>query len=184
MIKTKKMNGFPETQICPDVRDKVFGNLSAPGLFRLISGVGLNFFRFLRTSGLFAEKDLVILSPKDDYSYDEHEIRSARVLVNLKKLNRISHPDLFLRSLVFLLPAGTSFVGCFSDSCGSAAWRTRVRDLFRSLRRFTGKGRRGHHVFNSGEVLELLEKNGFVTINMKEMNGLTYFISRTTGLTA
>jgi hypothetical protein len=27
-------------------------------------------------------------------------------------------------------------------------------------------------------VTELLEKNGFKTLNMKEMNGLTYFISQ------
>jgi hypothetical protein len=35
---------------------------------------------------------------------------------------------------------------------------------------------------NRNEVTELLERNGFRTIDMKEMNGLTYFNSQTLGL--
>ena len=31
---------------------------------------------------------------------------------------------------------------------------------------------------NKNEVMELLEKNGFKTLTMKDMNGFTYFISQ------
>jgi hypothetical protein len=178
------MKAFSQTQICPVGKGKSLRHLFSPGLLRLISEVGLNFFRFLRSTGFGGEEDLVLLSPKDAYSYDEAELGRARVLVNLKKLNRIRHPDLFLRSLVFLLPEGTSFIGCFSDRSGSGSDHTFILDLYRFLRRISGSGRGRDHRFSRGDVIELLEKNGFLPVNMKEMNGLTYFVSRASGLVA
>ena len=37
---------------------------------------------------------------------------------------------------------------------------------------------RPDYFMNKDEVSELLERNGFKTIDMKEMNGLTYFYSQ------
>lgn len=178
------MKAFSQTQICPGGKGKSLRHHFSPGLLRLISEVGLNFFRFLRSAGVGVEDDLVVLSAKDAYSYDEAELGRARVLVNLKKLNRIRHPDLFLRSLVFLLPEGTSFIGCFSDRRSSVSGHSIPVILCRFLKRLRGTGRGWDHSFSRGEVLELLEKNGFLSVNMKEMNGLTYFVSRASGLVA
>ena len=61
------------------------------------------------------EHNLVVLSSKDNYSCNEHELKNARIIINLKKLNLIKHLDLFLNSLVRILPPNTSFIGYFSD---------------------------------------------------------------------
>jgi hypothetical protein len=130
--------------------DKNRLSLFNPAIFALLAEVGLNFFRFLRSLGLSADPNLVVLSSKDNYFCHEYELKNARIIINLKKLNLIKHLDLFLNTLVLILPPDARFIGYFSD-----------------------KG-----ALNRNEVAGLLEKNGFKTLDMKEMNGLTYFISK------
>jgi hypothetical protein len=131
-------------------RDKRRLNLFDPAIFALLAEVGLNFFRFLRSLGLSADPNLVVLSSKDNYFCNEYELKNARIIINLKKLNLIKHLDLFLNTMVLILPPDTSFIGYFSDE----------------------------EALNRNEVAGLLEKNGFKTLDMKKMNGLTYFISK------
>jgi hypothetical protein len=144
-----------------------------PAILRLVAEVGVNFFRFMRHHGISHNSNLVVLSPKDDWSYNKDEIGRARILVNLRELNLIKHLDLFLGALVRRLPPDTSFVGCFSGRKGYEVFHRSIRRLFRST------ARRWHSI-NRAEVLELLEKNGFRTINMTDINGRTYFISTNT----
>jgi|WetSurMetagenome_2_1015567.scaffolds.fasta_scaffold783562_1 hypothetical protein len=141
-----KISGFSEG--IGGVKRKL--NFFDPAIFVLIAEVGLNFFRFLRSLGLSAGPDLVVLSSKDNYFCNEYELKHARIIVNLKKLNLIKHLDLFLNTMVLILPPDTSFIGYFSDE----------------------------KALNRSEVSELLEKNGFKTLGMKEINGLIYFISK------
>lgn len=148
-----------------------------PAIFALITGVGLNFFRFLRSIGMSDERNLVVLSPRDNYACNEHELKNARIIINLKKLNLIKHLDLFLISLVRILPPNTSFIGYFSDEKTENGLNPGyiLRFLNSLLNLF---GSHNNHIMNRDEVTELLGKNGFKTLNMKEMNGLTYFISQ------
>jgi hypothetical protein len=139
------MSGLIDVQC----RDKRRLNFFDPAILALFAEVGLNFFRFLRSLGLSADPNLVVLSAKDNYFCNENKLKNARIIINLKKLNLIKHLDLFLNTLVLILPPNTSFIGYFSDEA-----------------------------LNRNEVSELLEKNGFKTLDMKEMNGLTYFISK------
>jgi hypothetical protein len=141
-----KITGLSDV-VCRDKRKLNFFN---PAIFVLLAEVGLNFFRFLRSLGLSADPNLVVLSSKDNYFCNEYELKNARIIVNLKKLNLIKHLDLFLNTMVLILPPDSSFIGYFSDE----------------------------KALNRSEVAELLEKNGFKTLDMKEMNGLTYFISK------
>jgi hypothetical protein len=151
-----------------------------PAIFTLIAGVGLNFFRFLRSRGLSAEENLVVLSSKDHYSYDTDELKNVRILINLRKLNFIKHLDVFLSALVRILPPNTSFIGYFSNerhSRRSAFQNSRIILPFIRLFKLIDTGT--NHVMNREEVIELLWKNGFKTIAMKEINRHTYFISET-----
>jgi hypothetical protein len=150
-----------------------------PAIFALLTEVGLNFFRFLKSLGMSGERNLVVLSSKCSYSCDEHELKNVRIIINLKKLNLIKHLDLFLNTLVRILPPNTNFIGYFADEgnvngCGInrgtvLRLMNRVFDLF---------GSRTNHMMNRNEVTELLGKNGFKTLAMKDMNGFTYFISQ------
>jgi hypothetical protein len=154
-----------------------------PAIFALIAEVGLNFFRFLKSLGMSGERNLVVLSSKDNYSCNGHELKNVRIIINLKKLNLIKHLDLFLNSLVRILPPDTRFIGYFS--AGKAIDRngfgpSSLLRFLNSFYRFLGS--RTNHIMNRNDVTELLEKNGFKTLNMREMNGLTYFISQNVGM--
>lgn len=154
-----------------------------PSILSLISNVGLNFFRFLKSLGITGKEYLVVLSSKDNYSYNENDLKNVRVLINLKMLNLIKHLDIFLNTLVRILPPNTSFIGYFADEKnvrGSGFKPGSLWLLFRGLFDFLSS--RSTHIMNRSDVTELLEKNGFRTINMKEMNGLTYFISQSVSL--
>ena len=158
-------------------------NLFDPAIFTLIAGVGLNFFRFLKSLGISGEQNLVVLSSKDNYSCNENELKNVRILINLKKLNLIKHRDLFLNSLVRILPPDTRFIGYFSDEKAIDGNGFIHFNLWRFLNRlynYSGSGT--NHFMNRNEVTELLEKNGFKTLNMKKMNGFTYFISQNVGM--
>jgi hypothetical protein len=151
-----------------------------PSIFALITEVGLNFFRFLRSIGMSDERNLVILSPKANYACNEHELKNARIIINLKKLNLIKHLDLFLNSLVRILPPNTSFIGYFSDEKrGNGNYPGYIQKFLNKV--FNLLGSHNNHILNRDEVTVLLEKNGFKTLNMKEMSGLTYFISENVG---
>lgn len=156
-------------------------NFFDPAIFMLLTEVGLNFFRFLKSMGMSGEQNLVVLSSRDNYSCSEHELRNVKVIINRKKLNLIKHLDLFLNTLVRVLPPGTSFVGYFSDEKHMNRSLIRLGILNYMVNLF-GSG--SNHIMNRDEVMELLEKNGFKTINMKEMNGLTYFVSQNVSIPA
>ena len=154
-------------------------NLFDPAIFTLLSEVGLNFFRFLRSLGISGHTNLVVLSSKDNYSCDESKLKNARIIINLKKLNLIKHLDLFLNTLVRILPPNTSFIGYFSDREALKGHRLNTGNFFRLMQKvFNLFGSTVNHNMNRNEVTELLEKNGFKTLVMKNMNGLTYFISQ------
>ena len=81
----------------------------------LISEGGVNFFRYLKKRGMSGAAGLIVLSSKKHYYYDENDLKRVRVLVNLRRLNVIKHLDMFLNTLVRILPPETSFIGYFSD---------------------------------------------------------------------
>jgi hypothetical protein len=86
-----------------------------PYIITLIAEIGINFFRYLKLLGMSRETNLIILSSKYQYSYNEDDLKKVRILINLKKLNLIKHLDMFLNTLVRVLPPNTNFIGYFSD---------------------------------------------------------------------
>ena len=154
-------------------------DLFDPAIFTLLAGVGLSFFRFLRSRGISADKNLVVLSSKDHFSYDSDELRNVRILINLRKLNLIKHLDIFLGALVRILPPNTSFIGYFSDEKSEKVAAVNFSRMLPLLSRLFGWLDSGtKHSMNRDEVMHLLWKNGFKTIAMQEINGHTYFISQ------
>lgn len=140
---------------------------------------GINFFRYLKNLGISRETKLIVLSSKNNYSYDEKDLKNVRIIINRKRLNLIKHLDLFLNSLVRILPPNTSFIGYFSDNKTVNRYGFHFKTLMKSLNRINiFSSSATDYIMNKSEVLELLEKNGFKTIDMKVMNGLTYFISQ------
>ncbi len=143
----------------------------------LISEGGINFFRYLKKRGMSGETDLIVLSSKSHYFYDENDLKRVRVLVNLRKLNMIKHLDMFLNTLVRILPLDTSFVGYFSDNNTPVknGLGSRLSKLYgRLINLLDGKTDR---IMNTNDVRGLLERNGFEVVNMTTISGQTYFHS-------
>jgi len=150
-----------------------------PAIKTLIAEGGLSFYRYLKSINLSRESEILVLPSNHHYFYDGKELSDIRILVNLKKLNLIKHLDMFLNTLVRILPPNTNFVGCFSDSKtlnnNGFSFYHPTR-LLNRLANFLDS--RTDQVMDKNDVSELLRKNGFETIDMKEMNGLTYFYSQ------
>lgn len=147
-------------------------------VINLISEGGMTFYRYLSSLGMAKESNLVVLSSKHHYYYDEHDLKNVRILVNLKKLNFIKHLDMFLNTLVRILPPETNFVGYFSDSNYSGSSRSGMNRMVRFVNRINNHfATRTDYLMNREDVTELLERNGFKTVDMREINGHVYFTS-------
>jgi len=162
-------------------RDKSAHGISGffPAIVNMIAEDGGSFFNYLKDLGLSRENNLVVLSSRHHYFYDENEMKNVRTLINLRKLNLIKYLDEFLFTLVQVLPPDTKFLGCFSDSRAS---ENNDVSLFHPIRLLKQKVNRleflGEKTMNKNKVAEILESYGFKIINMTEMNGLTYFCSQ------
>jgi hypothetical protein len=151
----------------------------SPDILTLISEGGFDFFRYIKSLGMSKENNLIVLSSKHHYYYDESDLKGVSVLVNLKKLNMIKHLDLFLNSLVRLLPPDTKFVGYFSEDKADKKnifHPERILGFISKFENFLDS--RTENSMNRNDVSSILEKNGFNVVNMTSMNGHTYFYSQ------
>ena len=149
----------------------------SPAIHSLLTEGGINFFRYIKCLGLSGEPDLIVLSSKHHYFYDETDLKRVRVLVNLKKLNSIKYLDLFLETLFHLLPKDASFIAYYSDIKSLEVtryhWFSRLLYKFKNFLYFEKE-----HFLDENKVSKLLKKNGLTMANVMRMNGLTYFSSQ------
>ena len=147
---------------------------------KLASEVDENFINYLSWHGLEKEDDLLILSSTQHYYYDYEELKGVKTLINLKKLNFVSHLDEFLKTLYMGLSPETNFIGCFSDT------KSDKESLpLRYYRKFIDFiDARVNVDIDKKDFSRLLERNGFKVIDMTEINGLTYFRTKNLSRTA
>lgn len=162
-------------------RDKSTHGISGffPAIVTMIAENGESFFSYLKELGLSRDNNLVVLSSKHHYFYDEDELKNVRTLINLKKLNLIKYLDEFLFTLAQVLPPETNFLGCFSDSKSSGKREASLFHPIRLLKRKVNSlDSSNKKSLNKDKVAEILESYGFKIINMTEINGLTYFCTQ------
>jgi hypothetical protein len=151
----------------------------SPAIVNMIEEGGLGFLGYLNKIGLSKEPNIMVLSSKHHYYYDETDLMSVKTLVNIKKLNMIKDPDRFLDTLKRILPQDASFIGCFSDSKSSNGSRYIFLQPSRMLNRFINiLDSKTDRSLNQKEVSELLALHGFKIIDMFELDGVTYFHSK------
>jgi len=156
-----------------------------PAIVNMIAEDGGSFFSYLKKLGLSRENNLVVLSSRHHYFYDEDELKNVRTLINLRKLNLIKYLDEFLFTLVQVLPPDTKFIGCFSDCNPSGNNRASLLNPIRLLKqKVYSLDFSGERSMNRSKVSAILESYGFEITNMTEMNGLTYFCSKNVRKTA
>lgn len=151
----------------------------SPVITNKVAEAGENFFRYIKNIGLSKEPDLLVLSAKHHYYYDEDELKSVRTVINLKRLNLIKHLDEFLFTFVRILPKNVNFIGCFSDSKAMNGKTFRFYQPSRlSDKLINFLDSKTDHTMDKNKVSEILIRNGFEIVDMTEMNGLTYFYSQ------
>ncbi len=144
-----------------------------PAIVNMIAEDGGSFFSYLKELGLDRENNLVVLSSRHHYFYDEDELKRVKTLINLKKLNQIKYLDEFLCSLSQILPENTRFLGCFIDSSSMGdALLHPIKLLKQTVVRLDLLGER---ILSRKKVTEIMESAGFGIDNMTERNGITYF---------
>jgi len=162
-------------------RDKTTHGISGffPAIVNMIAEDGGSFFNYLKKLGLSRENNLVVLSSRYHYFYDEDELKNVSTLINLRKLNLIKYLEEFLFTLVQVLPPDTTFIGCFSDCSPSGNNRASMLNPIRLLKqKVSSLDFIGEKSMSRDKVAAILESYGFKITNMTEINGLTYFCSR------
>jgi hypothetical protein len=144
--------------------------------FNLTAEGGLSFFQYLKKFNLFREPELLILSPNIHFYYDENDLKDVSTFILLRKLNLIKELDAFLDTLSHILPPDVNFVGCFSDN-KTLKWNGFVSNISNKINNILDS--KTDNNLDKKEVSELLEKHGFRTIDMTEMNELILFYSKT-----
>ena len=146
------------------VSSEVMDNLIAEG--------GENFLNYLDRQGLVNDPNTLVLSSNHHYYYDDSELESVTTLINMKKLNMISHLDGFLNTLCNVLAPKTNFIGCFSDSDNqkdNGLYNRLYKGLINFLDSRTDKD------IDRKDVSRILETQGYKIMDMTVINGLTYF---------
>jgi hypothetical protein len=154
-----------------------------PALASMIAEGGIDFYSYLKKLGLNREPNLMVLSSRHHYYYDESDLKNIRTLVNIKKLNLIKSPEAFLNNLIRILPRDAYFIGCFYDSKNS---RKNGKSFFQPSKLFNRfvnlLDSRTDRSMNSVEVTKMLESHGFKMIDMTEIDGITYFNAKSVGI--
>ena len=154
---------------------------TTPVIDNLIAEGGENFFHYLKGLGLEDESNLMVLPSSRHYYYDTSELKGVTTLINLKKLNVIKHLDSFLKTVGDVLSPKTNFIGCFSDSESQKGIGLPSR-IYKRFINFLDS--RTDREIDKNDVSRMLELRGYKVIDMREINGLTYFRSQNVGLSA
>jgi hypothetical protein len=162
-----------------DTRDKNVSmdeNQNNPVFDSLLAEGGENFFHYINWLGLSKDPNLMILSSIHHYYYDFNDLKGVKTLINLKKLNQISHIDTFLNNVFHVLPPKAKFVGCFMDN----KIRTGISlPFYRSFRLLNGLvnliDSKTDRFMSRKNVIKLLESHDFRIVDITEINNITYF---------
>jgi hypothetical protein len=193
-IETKR----PVKKTYPGQPAKSFEMLVAnEAIDKLISEGGESFYNYVDSRGLSKDPSLIVLSSSHHYYYDNEEMNNAKTVVNLKELNRIKEIKSLLHSHLHFLPQSCNFVGCFINNSKIEKYALRKYltsgEIIRNsdnvelgiISRFPFINRlyslmdlKTYRYLSEKSVALMLGVHGFKIIDMKEVNGLTFFHSR------
>jgi hypothetical protein len=164
---------------------------------KLITEGGESFYNYIDSRGLSEDPSLIVLSSNHHYYYDFEEMNNARTVVNLRELNRIKEIKRFLHSHLHFLPEKCNFVGCFvnnrkkeryavrKDSTSDEKNKSRDEIELGIISRFpfinmlySILDSKTNAYMSENSVTLMLGVHGFKIMEMKEVNGLTYFHSQ------
>jgi hypothetical protein len=168
---------------------------------KLITEGGAGFYNYVDSRGLSKDASLIVLSSSHHYYYDNEEMNNAKTVVNLKELNRIKEIKSFLHSHLHFLPQRCNFLGCFVNNRKIERYTLRINLTAEKKVRNSDDVELGivsrfpfinmlYSIMDSktdafmseNSVTQMLRVHGFKIMEMKEVNGLTYFHSQKVGV--
>ena len=169
-----------------------------PVFAEIIEEIGQDVYDYLASFKLTHQAHVIYLSSVRHYLYGLDDIKLVKTVLNFRSLNRVSHLWFFLVTINHILPLNGYFAGCFLDynrqkqntrSTKHSVIGYMLLIMFSFLNRIVPKIpliNKIQLLLNKGmvksmtkdEARNLLEKNGFLVIDMTEIDGLTYFIAQ------
>jgi hypothetical protein len=135
---------------------------------------GIDFYNYLRWIGLSEQPNIMVLTSMRQYYYDNNDLKNIGVLINMKKLNQVTHLESFIHTLFRLLPYQSAFVGCFCNPSEERSEVARERSV-KFFHGFRSAGCRAGRSLTRISVVNMLNNNGFIVKDMTDINGLAYF---------
>lgn len=167
---------------------------------KLVTEGGESFYNYVDSRGLSEDPSLIVLSSDHHYYYDFEEMNNVRTVVNLKELNRIKEIGSFLHSHLHFLPQKCNFLGCFVNNRKIERYTLRINLAAGKKVRNSDDEELGivsrvpfinmlysvmdlktNAYMSENSVMQMLGVHGFKIMEMKEVNGLTYFHSQKVG---
>ena len=167
---------------------------------KLITEGGGSFYNYVDSRGLSKDPTLIVLSSSHHYYYDFEEINNAKTVVYLKELNRIKEIKSLLYSHLHFLPQRCNFLGCFVNNRKIERYTLRINLAAGKKVRNSDDEELGivsrfpfinmlysvmdlktNAYMSENSVTQMLGVHGFKIMEMKEVNGLTYFHSQKVG---
>jgi len=164
---------------------------------KLITEGGESFYNYVDSRGLSNDSSLIVLSSTHHYYYDYSEMNNAKTVVNLKELNQIKEIKNLLHSHLHFLSYGCSFIGCFVNNKKIERYTLRksltdrestrnsddmelgIVSRFRFINMlYSIMDSRTNNYLSEENVASMLGVHGFTVIDLKEVNGLTFFHSQ------
>jgi hypothetical protein len=165
---------------------------------KLITEGGEGFYNYVNSLGLSKDSNLIVLSSRHHYYYDSEEMNNAKTIVNLKELNQVKEIRSLLYSHLHFLPEKCNFIGRFVNNrkverytlskIVSSKEKIRNSDYVGIVSRYpfinmlySLMDSKTNTYLSEKSVALMLGVHGFKVIDMKEVNGVTFFHSRKVG---
>ena len=174
--------------------------ISNEAVDKLITEGGEGFYNYVNSRGLSKDSNLIVLSSRHHYYYDSEEMNNAETIVNLKELNQVKEIRNLLYSHLHFLPEKCNFIGRFVNN--RKVERYTLSKIVSSKEKIRNSNdvelgivsrfpfinmlyslmdSKTNTYLSEKSVALMLGVHGFKVIDMKEVNGVTFFHSRKEG---
>jgi hypothetical protein len=159
---------------------------------------GQEVFDYFNELGVFNTNDVLILSSRHSFSYDEGYLKNIRTIFNLKLLNKLPKINSQFLKLNRILPENGYFVGCYDDiSVTQKRLEAQISRPFVKILLWilyflphivlnlpiintisSAIGIRFNRSLSINDVQRIMNKNGFNFVLTKTFNNRTFFIAK------
>jgi hypothetical protein len=159
---------------------------------------GEDVFRYFEELGVFQTNEVLILSSRHSFSYDENYLKNIRTIFNLKNLNKLPKINGLFSKINRVIPINGYYIGCYEDIF---ATQERLNSLFpRVLAKFilwvfyylphvmlslpvinvitSAIGISHNKCLAIKDVQKIMENNGFSIAMTKRFSNKTFFIAK------